>query len=288
MADTKISDFTDGAPAQSTDIVPLARSGTNRRITIANLFSLFISTARSWVSGADTTTIAATGVGASDATDSASLNSTGVTVTDGTEQTTLTKSSLQIADGGGNTLNADVDDVTVSDGTNTGSLTPVFLDMSGAAGSIAVGSQTTIVTEVATGAAWVECRFKISLTAAEILTLNSTPVDIAIPEFSAAAGTIIVPKLVAVKLNVGGTPFDVAASLRIVAKTSTINDYLLTTHDNFIANTSDIIELMRQNRINTYPSLLVSGDALQITSTADSTEGDGTIDLYFECEQISL
>lgn len=37
MADTKISDLTDGAPAVGTDIYPVARSGTNRRLTLANM-----------------------------------------------------------------------------------------------------------------------------------------------------------------------------------------------------------------------------------------------------------
>ncbi len=287
MADTKISDFTDGAPAQSTDIVPLARSGTNRRVTIANIFSLFISTARSWVSGADTTTIAATGVGASDATDAASLNATGVSITDGTEQTTLTKSSLQIADGGGNTVNVDVDDMTVSDGTNTGALTPGGVGISSAAGSTVVGSQITTVTELGTGAVWVEGRFKITLTDAEILTLNSVPIDLIIPQLSPTAGKVLVPKSVVAKLNVGGILFDVGASLRIILSGATIDEYILTTHDDFITHPTGIIEVMRQNRINTYPSLLTQ-NKIQVMSTADSTAGDGTIDLYFEVEQITL
>lgn len=39
MADTKISDLTDGAPAVSTDIIPVARSGANRRVTVGDVVS---------------------------------------------------------------------------------------------------------------------------------------------------------------------------------------------------------------------------------------------------------
>lgn len=40
MADTKISALTDGAPAVSTDILPIARSGTNRRVTVGDISAL--------------------------------------------------------------------------------------------------------------------------------------------------------------------------------------------------------------------------------------------------------
>jgi len=37
MADTKISALTDGAPAVSTDIIPVARAGANRRVTVGDI-----------------------------------------------------------------------------------------------------------------------------------------------------------------------------------------------------------------------------------------------------------
>lgn len=40
MADTKISDLTDGAPALAADIIPVARTGTNRRLTVENVRTL--------------------------------------------------------------------------------------------------------------------------------------------------------------------------------------------------------------------------------------------------------
>jgi hypothetical protein len=39
LANTKISDLTDGAPAVGTDVLPVARAGANRRLTVANLFA---------------------------------------------------------------------------------------------------------------------------------------------------------------------------------------------------------------------------------------------------------
>lgn len=44
MADTKISGLADGAPAQATDIVPVARGATTRRLSLTNLATLFGST----------------------------------------------------------------------------------------------------------------------------------------------------------------------------------------------------------------------------------------------------
>lgn len=55
MADTKISDLTDGGAAQSTDEIPVARAGTNVKLSVSNLLNGVVRTLRVYDSGVDFT-----------------------------------------------------------------------------------------------------------------------------------------------------------------------------------------------------------------------------------------
>jgi hydroxymethylglutaryl-CoA reductase len=48
MANTPISGFTSGAPAQSTDELVIARGGANFKLTADNVRALFVSTANTF------------------------------------------------------------------------------------------------------------------------------------------------------------------------------------------------------------------------------------------------
>ena len=58
MANTPISGFTSGAPAQSTDELVIARSGANFKLTADNVLALFVSTANTFTAAQTITDIA--------------------------------------------------------------------------------------------------------------------------------------------------------------------------------------------------------------------------------------
>lgn len=123
---------------------------------------------------------------------------------------------------------------------------------------------------------------KRTLTSAEILTINSVPIDTGIPLPTASQAIQVVSA--AMRLNYGTVTFDGASgNLQLYADTSTVSQ----------ASNSSIVtagaDLFVQCSINTSGTTqLIANKKLMIKGNTDSTVGDSTIDVYVAYRVINL
>lgn len=279
MADTKISALTDGAPAQGTDIVPVARGGANRRLTVANINDLagdiksdgtvdFIGTETWDFGGTDTVAISDTGVTVADATDSTTIVKDQITATDGTAIGAFSRLGLAVTDGAGSAANVTSSELNTYNGTGDSThIYPNRIDM--------IHGATNAASEV--------FFIKYTIVGDDVKSLNSIPKEI----IGQPGGGKAINVLSCVAVNtVGAVPFT-SNNIHLDCGGGT-TQYLLTTSDNFLNTATTLIERMFPNSNTAVSAVLIEDTPLTIMADADSAVGDGTIALYITYQIIVL
>lgn len=125
-------------------------------------------------------------------------------------------------------------------------------------------------------------KVKISLSSAQVLALNTTPINAISAQ---GVGTIIVPVKITAVLTYGTVAFD-NFGLKVKTSGLTVNHVLF--HDSFITGTSNQIRTITCDSAGTTVDNLAINTPILITAGSDGTVGDGTIDIYITYEVITL
>lgn len=128
--------------------------------------------------------------------------------------------------------------------------------------------------------------FKVSLTAAQIKTANSVPIDVGLP--ASGAGYYYRVTAFDMKINYGTIQF--TSEVLAIRPTASIEDYqflnqnLQVDGNSFIAGAQAGISTIGSGS----PKNIVENDTLSISADADSAVGDSTIDCYITVEKVKL
>ena len=127
-------------------------------------------------------------------------------------------------------------------------------------------------------------RIKVSLSAAQIQALNTTPIEIIPNPGVGFALNIISSKY---KLNFGTTAFDTASFISLYPSSLSINDGQSLTNTGNITSSSNVFNKMAIWDDNTVTNI-VENNSILVSSDADSVGGDSTVDIYVTYEVITL
>ena len=124
---------------------------------------------------------------------------------------------------------------------------------------------------------------KVSLSAAQIKTVNSVPVSVI---SAPGSGKVIEIVSAFLSFNYGTVTFDAAASFEVSLYTDTAGGRQYSTANNILNKTSSTIQTFDKDASTA--SQLVDNKAIFIDGGDDSTVGDSTIDLYINYRIITL
>ena len=124
---------------------------------------------------------------------------------------------------------------------------------------------------------------KVSLTAAQIKTINSVPIEV-IP--TAGAGRAIEVISAFLRFNYGTVTFDASLAYLLSLYTLTSSTTQFSTGNNILSRTSSTIQTFDKD--GSTANQLVENQPIYVNGGDDSTVGDSTIDLYINYRIITL